>query len=136
MATEGQLVSHTDFVAVPTRDYEAAAKFYGEVLGLPFGKRWGEMPAGEFETGNLTIALMQSDAFGIEFRPHGHPIALRVDDVEAARAELESQGIEFQADTMDSGVCHMAFFADPDGNALMLHHRYAPPDAKPGDAQA
>lgn len=136
MATEGQLVSHTDFVAVPTRDYEAAAKFYGEVLGLPFGKRWGEMPAGEFETGNLTIALMQSDAFGIEFRPHGHPIALRVDDVEAARAKLESQGIEFQADTMDSGVCHMAFFADPDGNALMLHHRYAPPDAKPGDAQA
>jgi len=136
MATEGQLVSHTDFVAVPTQDYEAAAKFYGEVLGLPFGKRWGEMPAGEFETGNLTIALMQSDAFGIEFRPHGHPIALRVDDVEAARAELESQGIAFQADTLDSGVCHMAFFADPDGNALMLHHRYAPPDAKPGDAQA
>lgn len=124
MATEGQLVSRTDFVAVPTRDYEAAAKFYGE------------MPAGEFETGNLTIAVMQSDAFGIEFRPHGHPIALRVDDVEAARAELESQGIEFQADTMDSGVCHMAFFADPDGNALMLHHRYASPDAKPADAQA
>jgi len=126
MTTETQLVTHTDFVAVPTRDYEAAAKFYGEVLGLPFSKRWGEMPGGEFETGNLTIAVMQSDAFGIEFAPHRHPIALRVDDVEAARAELESQGIEFGADTMDSGVCHMAFFADPDRNALMLHHRYAP----------
>lgn len=136
MTDRGELVTHTDFVAIPTRDYDAAARFYGEVLGLPFGKRWGEMPAGEFETGNLTIALMQSDAFGIEFRPHGHPIALRVDDVEAARAELEAQGVEFQADTMDSGVCHMAFFADPDGNALMLHHRYAPKDVKPAAAAA
>lgn len=134
MTTETQLVTHTDFVAVPTQDYEAAAKFYGEVLGLPFSKRWGEMPGGEFETGNLTIAVMQSDAFGIEFAPHRHPIALRVDDVEAARAELESQGIEFGADTMDSGVCHMAFFTDPDGNALMLHHRYAPEGAGPGSA--
>lgn len=93
MTTDTQLVTHTDFVAVPTRDYDAAAEFYGAVLGLPFSKRWGEMPAGEFETGNLTIALMQSDAFGIEFEPHRHPIALRVDDVEAARAELESRGV-------------------------------------------
>lgn len=131
MTTDTRLVTHTDFVAVPTRDYAAATEFYGEVLGLPFSKRWGEMPAGEFETGNLTIALMQSDAFGIEFEPHRHPIALRVDDVEAARAELESRGVEFQADTMDSGVCHMAFFADPDGNALMLHHRYAPEGVGP-----
>lgn len=130
MTTDTQLVTHTDFVAVPTQDFDAAAKFYGEVLGLPFSKRWGEMPAGEFETGNLTIAVMQSDAFGIEFEPHRHPIALRVDDVGAARAELESQ-IEFQADTMDSGVCHMAFFADPDGNALLLHHRYAPEGVGP-----
>jgi predicted enzyme related to lactoylglutathione lyase len=129
MTTETSLVTGTDFVAVPTEDYEAAANFYGEVLGLPFSKRWGDMPAGEFETGNLTIAIMQSDAFGIEFHPHRHPIALHVDDVDAARAELESRGVSFQADTMDSGVCHMAFFADPDGNALMLHHRYAQPGA-------
>jgi predicted enzyme related to lactoylglutathione lyase len=84
------------------------------------------MPAREFETGSLTIALMQSDAFGVEFERHSHPIALHVDDVAAAREELESKGIEFVADTMDSGVCHMAHFRDPDGNALMLHHRYAP----------
>lgn len=134
MTADARLVTHTDFVAVPTQDYDAAAKFYGEVLGLPFSKRWGEMPGGEFETGNLTIAVMQSDAFGIEFAPHRHPIALRVDDVEARRAELESRGVEFQADTMDSGVCHMAFFTDPDGNALMLHHRYAPEDVGPGAA--
>ena len=126
MTTQTPLVTGTDFVTVGTKDYEAAAKFYGDVLGLPFGKRWRYMPAGEFETGSLTIAVMQSDAFGIEFRPHGHPIALRVDDVPAARAELESRGVEFKGDIIDSGVCHQAIFEDPDGNMLGLHHRYAP----------
>jgi catechol 2,3-dioxygenase-like lactoylglutathione lyase family enzyme len=126
-------VTHTDFVIVPTKDYEAASKFYGETLGLPFGKQWGDMPGGEYETGNLTIAIMQSDAFGQDFSPNPNPIALRVPDVAAARAELEGQGIKFEADTLDSGVCHMAFFRDPDGNALMLHHRYAPETAKPGE---
>lgn len=119
-------ITGVDFVAVPTRDFEAADAFYGSVLGLERSKRWGEMPAGEFETGSLTIALMQSDAFGMEFSPHSHPIALQVDDVEAARAELEEKGVTFPADTLDSGVCHMAHFHDPDGNTLMLHHRYAP----------
>lgn len=119
-------VSGVDFVAVPTQDFEAADEFYGGVLGLERSKRWGDRPAGEFETGTLTIAVMQSDAFGMEFKPHTHPIALHVDDVEAARAELEGQGVDFPADTIDSGVCHMAHFTDPDGNALMFHHRYAP----------
>ena len=121
-------VTGVDFICVPTRDYEQASAFYGDTLGLPFSKRWGKMPAGEFETGTLTLAVMQSDAFGIEFKPHSHPIALHVDDVAAARAELEDQGIGFRGDIIDSGVCHMANFADPDGNALMFHHRYAPPD--------
>jgi catechol 2,3-dioxygenase-like lactoylglutathione lyase family enzyme len=120
-------ITGVDFITVPTRDFEKASAFYADVLGLERSKRWGDRPAGEFETGSLTLALMQSDAFGIEFKPHSHPIALHVDDVEAARAELEGQGIAFHADTIDSGVCHMAHFSDPDGNALMLHHRYAPP---------
>jgi catechol 2,3-dioxygenase-like lactoylglutathione lyase family enzyme len=120
-----------DFVTVPTRDYERAAKFYGEVLGLPFGKRWGDKPAGEFETGNLTIAVMESEEFGLDFNPHTHPIALRVNDVAAARAELESKGVEFKGETIDSGVCHQALFEDPDGNLLDLHHRYAPPGQGP-----
>ena len=124
-------VSGVDFVTVPTRDYEKAKEFYGGVLGLPFSKQWGKMPAGEFETGTLTIAVMQSDAFGVDFDHHSLPIALHVDDVEAARNELEGQGVEFMADTMDSGVCFMAHFKDPDGNALMLHHRYAPKDQGP-----
>jgi predicted enzyme related to lactoylglutathione lyase len=124
-------ISGVDFIAVPTQDYEKADEFYGGVLGLERSKQWGSMPAREYETGSLTIAVMQSDAFGLEFKPHSHPIAFQVDDVEAARAELESRGVQFGADTMDSGVCHMAHFRDPDGNTLMLHHRYAPADAKP-----
>ena len=119
-------ITGTDFICVPTRDFDQAGAFYGDVLGLELSTRWGNMPAGEFETGTLTLAVMQSDAFGLEFQRHSHPIALHVDDVAAARRELEERGVEFQGDIVDSGVCHMAYFADPDGNALMLHHRYAP----------
>jgi predicted enzyme related to lactoylglutathione lyase len=132
MNTSTTLVSGVDFITVPTKDFDTAVEFYGTVIGLPESKRWGDMPGVEFETGTLTIAVMQSDAFGLEFAPHTHPIALHVEDVHAARAELEAKGISFPADTIDSGVCHMAYFADPDGNALMFHHRYAPPGVKPG----
>jgi catechol 2,3-dioxygenase-like lactoylglutathione lyase family enzyme len=128
MSTQTSLVTGVDFVAVPVTDYDAAAKFYGDVLGLPFVKRWGDMPAGEFQAGNLTLAVLQPDAFGQEFRSSSSWVALQVDDVEAARTALEAQGVEFRADTMDSGVCHMAFCTDPDGNPLILHHRYAPTD--------
>ena len=84
------------------------------------------MPAGEFETGNLTLAVMQVDAFGIDFSPNSVPIALHVDDFEGAKAELESRGVEFRGDVIDSGVCLQAFFHDPDGNMIGIHHRYAP----------
>jgi len=126
MTTPTFRITGVDFITVPTRDFDKASEFYGTVLGLTCSTRWGNMPAAEFETGTLTIAVMQSDAFGVEFQPHTHPIALRVEDVAAARAELEVQGVAFPSETIDSGVCHMAHFHDPDGNALMLHHRYAP----------
>ncbi len=126
MAADTPLITGTDFITVSTRDIDAATAFYGDVLGLRRSKQWGQMPAHEFETGNLTIAVMQSDAFGMEFRAHTHPIALHVDDFEAAKAELESRGVEFRGDTLDSGVCWQAFFSDPDGNVLGIHHRYAP----------
>jgi catechol 2,3-dioxygenase-like lactoylglutathione lyase family enzyme len=131
MADTAPFVTGVDFVAVPTADYEAAAAFYGDVLGLPFLKRWGQMPAGEFQAGNLTLAVMQSDAFGLEFRPSNTLVALQVDDVAAARARLQERGVTFDRDTLDSGVCHQAFFSDADGNPLILHHRYAPKDATP-----
>ena len=131
MATQTPLVRGVDFICVPTRDYEKAAEFYSGVLGLELGKRWGQMPAGEFETGSLTIALLQSDAFGLEFAPHTHPIEFHVDDFEAAKAELEARGVTFRGETIDSGVCWQAHFEDPDGNALAIHHRYAPPHQAP-----
>jgi catechol 2,3-dioxygenase-like lactoylglutathione lyase family enzyme len=131
MTSTKQLISGTDFITVSTKDIDAAVEFYGNVLGLPESKRWGDMPAVEFETGNLTIAVMQSDAFGIEPRVNNHPIELHVDDVAVARAELESRGVAFEGDILDSGVCHQTFFSDPDGNALAIHHRYAPPETSP-----
>jgi predicted enzyme related to lactoylglutathione lyase len=119
-------ITGVDFVALPTNDLDASMHFYGTVLGLPFVKRWGELPAAEYQAGNLTIAIMDPSAFGQEFRPHGAPLALQVDDVAAARAQLEAQGVKFVSDVIDSGVCHQAIFLDPAGNALDLHHRYAP----------
>jgi predicted enzyme related to lactoylglutathione lyase len=128
--TQAFTVTGVDFVSIPTRDIAAAEEFYGTVLGLPRSAVWqrGDAPplGMEFETGNLTLAVIVGEAIGIEFQPNSVPIALRVDDVEAARGELEARGVTFAADTMDSGVCHMAHFRDPDGNVLMLHHRYAP----------
>ena len=120
------LIKGTDFIALPTTDAAKAREFYEGTLGLEFGKQWGNMPAYEFETGNLTLAVMQSDAFGQDFKPHGLPVEFHVDDFDAAKAELESRGIEFEGDVIDSGVCYQAFFKDPDGNSLAIHHRYAP----------
>jgi catechol 2,3-dioxygenase-like lactoylglutathione lyase family enzyme len=124
--TSPTTVTGVDFVTVFVKDYPAALKFYGELLGLEHSVDYEKIPAGEFETGNLTLQVMDAASVGREFTPNGHPIALHVDDVEAARADLESKGVEFLADTLDSGVCHMAFFNDPDGNTLMFHNRYAP----------
>ncbi len=126
MAATTPLVTGVDFVHVPTQDFDRAVEFYGTVLGLPESARYGQRPGAEFETGNLTLAVIQVDAFGLEFHANANAIGLQVDDVAAARAELESRGVSFGMDTIDSGVCHMAVFRDPDGNALMLHHRYAP----------
>ena len=118
-------VSGVDFAVVFVDDYDAAVGFYRDVLGLEH-LDYGKIPGGEFETGNLTLQVVEASAIGREFEPSGHPIALHVDDVEATRAELEAEGVEFGAETLDSGVCHMAFFSDPAGNALLLHKRYAP----------
>lgn len=118
-------VREVDFLIIGSTDIDRSLDFYENVIGLRKTVQWGNMPAWEFETGNLTVAVVQVDSVGMTFRPNS-PLALRVDDVAAARAELERKGVEFTRDSIDSGVCNMAFFEDPDGNALMLHHRYAP----------
>ena len=116
---------------MPITDFEKAAAFYGEVLGLEISKRYRDGIGGEFETGNMTIQVVDMAKIGREFKPTSGAIALHVDDVEAARAELESRGVSFQGETLDSTVCYQAYFSDPDGNALILHHRYASPGVMP-----
>ena len=134
MTTAAPSVTGVDFVSVPTQDLDRATDFYANVVGLERGPVWGrttvDAVGAEFETGTVTIALIVCEGLGIEFSPHRVPIALHVDDVAAARAELESRGVEFMGETIDSGVCHQALFRDPDGNVLDLHHRYAPRAAR------
>jgi catechol 2,3-dioxygenase-like lactoylglutathione lyase family enzyme len=117
-------VTGVDFVTVATSDHDAACRFYEETLGLERSKSWGDHPATEFETGSLTIAVIDWRGFGRDNQPNANPIVLQVGDVPAAKAELESRGVEFQTDIIDSGTCHQAYFADPDGNALGIHHVY------------
>ena len=121
------IVTGVDFVSVATRDVEAAAVFYGETLGLRRSMYKPERNFAEFETGTVTLSVVNPEKMGIgSFQANPNHLALHVEDVAAARAELEARGVTFAGETFDTGVCHMAFFADPDGNALMLHRRYAP----------
>ena len=116
-------ITKVDSVGVPSSNTERSRAFYVETLGLrPDERSWNE-----FWIGETCISIWEPAKYGMPFAPQKNAhLALHVDDVAAARAELEGKGIEFGGDTMDSGVCHMAFFTDPDGNDLMLHHRYAP----------
>lgn len=120
------LIEAVDFVAVPTSDLERAIEFYGSTLGLPRSIYIKERNYAEFETGNLTLSVIDAQKMGIECEPVRSGIALHVSDVAQARAMLERRGVSFDGDTLDTGVCHMALFDDPDGNRLILHHRYAP----------
>ncbi len=117
------MITKLDFVAVPTEDAERSRAFYVDTLGL----RPDDHGRFEFWAGETCCAIYEPTQVGMEFAPQttAH-LALHVADVHAARAELESRGVEFMGDVLDTGVCHMAVFADPDGNALMLHSRYAP----------
>ena len=126
MTTEAQLITGVDFVAVPAKDLAASVAFYGDTLGLHRSVHMPERGFAEFETGNLTLSVLVPEQMGMGHYVTPNAIALHVDDIESARSRLEAAGVQFQGETFDTGVCHMAFFADPNGNALMLHHRYAP----------
>jgi predicted enzyme related to lactoylglutathione lyase len=116
-------IQKLDFVAIPSRDAERSAKFYGEVLGL----RRDEHSQYEFWAGDTCLGIWEPEKLGMPFEPQRNAhLALHVQDVEAARRELEEKDVEFTMDTFDTGVCRMALFRDPDGNDLMLHSRYAP----------
>ena len=115
-------VEGVDFVSVPTRDIARAVAWYRDVLGLAESA----VTPGEVETANVTLSFWEPERERLPFVANEAGVALRVPDVEAARAELEARGIEFLAETWDSGVCRFAAFRDPDGNVLILHRRYAP----------
>jgi catechol 2,3-dioxygenase-like lactoylglutathione lyase family enzyme len=117
------MINKLDFVGIPSRDAERSRSFYVDTLGL----RPDDSARFEVWAGEACFGIWEPEKFGMEFAPqkNAHP-ALHVDDVTAARAALEEKGIAFAGDILDTGVCHMAFFTDPDGNDLMLHHRYAP----------
>ena len=119
-------VEQVDFVSFLTQDIPRARRFYAETLGLEIETE-GENDM-EFRAGQVTLDIFNPASIGQPFAPSPAGMALRVPDVAAARAELEAQGIEFDGETIDTGVCHMAFFRDSEGNALMLHRRYAPPE--------
>jgi catechol 2,3-dioxygenase-like lactoylglutathione lyase family enzyme len=117
------MVTKLDFVGVPSRDAARSRRFYVEALGL----RPDENAQYEAWAGDTCLGIWEPERFGMEFQPQKNGIALlHVDDVEAARGELEAKGVPFEGETVDTGVCHMATFADPDGNQLVLHKRYAP----------
>jgi catechol 2,3-dioxygenase-like lactoylglutathione lyase family enzyme len=122
------IVEHVDFWAVPVTDMERSIMFYRDTLGLP---QTGDGGFPEFKLGdNGFLYLLSLESIGSKFRaPHDAGFALRVPDVHETRKELEAKGVQFNGDVMDTGVCHMAFFADPDGNQMVLHRHYAAPDA-------
>jgi catechol 2,3-dioxygenase-like lactoylglutathione lyase family enzyme len=119
-------VEKVDFVSVLTQDIPQAKKFYGETLGLPIETESDNDM--EFRLGQVTLDVFNPASVGRQFAPSPAGIAIRVPDVSAARADLEAKGVQFDGEIVDTGVCHFAFFKDPDGNALMLHRRYAPFD--------
>jgi catechol 2,3-dioxygenase-like lactoylglutathione lyase family enzyme len=122
-ASATSAITTVDTVGIPSQDTERSRRFYVETLGLrPDERSWNE-----FWVGETCFAIWEPARFGGEFRPQPNGmVLLRVDDVAAARAELEAKGVEFVGETFDTGVCHMANFTDPDGNVLVLHKRYAP----------
>jgi catechol 2,3-dioxygenase-like lactoylglutathione lyase family enzyme len=118
-------VERVDFVSIASQDIERSRRFYLETLGLPLDR---DVLTGGFEVtaGQVTLAVWEPETMGVPFAPNPNDVALRVPDVHETRGELEERGVTFRGETLDTGVCHMAFFHDPDGNALMLHRRYAP----------
>ena len=119
-------VRGVDFAVMPTRDFDTAVKFYGDTLGLRRSVFVPDRKYAEFETGNLTLMVIDPPGMNIEeTESRNADRAPRRRRACGAHPAWSSNGSTFTGDIIDSGVCHQAFFADPDGNILILHHRYA-----------
>jgi catechol 2,3-dioxygenase-like lactoylglutathione lyase family enzyme len=119
-------ITRVDFVPIPTQDVARTTAFYRDTLGLTESEHTIEKPFSEFDLAGTTLNVWDPSTAGREFQANTNAVALHTDDVQAMRELLEGKGVAFFGETLDTGVCHMAFFADPDGNPLMLHGRYAP----------
>jgi len=114
-------VERVDFVNIATRNAGKTRAWYRDVLGLPTDPSNPD----ELTAGQVTLTFWEPEAEGIEFKPDIAGFALRVADVDVARAALEEQGAQCVG-SGDTGVCKMAVFLDPDENAVILHRRYKP----------
>ena len=123
------VISRVDFVPIPTQDAERATAFYADTLGLEQSPHTVDKPFSEFDLAGTTLSVWDPSTAGREFQANTNAIALHTDDVKGMRERLEGRGVTFFGDIVDTGVCHMAFFADVDGNPLMLHGRYVPREA-------
>jgi len=121
-------ITRIDFFPIPTQDTARAREFYRDTLGLAESEHTVGKPFSEFDLSGTTLSIWDPTSAGREFQANTNAVALHTDDVAGMRTQLEEKGVTFFGDTFDTGVCHMAFFADPDGNPLMLHGRYAPRD--------
>jgi catechol 2,3-dioxygenase-like lactoylglutathione lyase family enzyme len=119
-------ITRVDFVPIPTQDVARTTAFYRDTLGLAESEHTVDKPFSEFDLAGTTLSVWDPSSVGQEFAANTNPVALHTDDVQAMRDQLEGKGVAFFGPTVDTGVCHMAFFGDPDGNPLMLHGRYVP----------
>jgi catechol 2,3-dioxygenase-like lactoylglutathione lyase family enzyme len=119
-------ITRIDFVPIPTTDVARTTAFYRDTLGLEESSHTVDKPFSEFDLGGTTLSVWDPSSAGMEFSANTNSIALHTDDVAGDRAELEGRGVVFFGETIDTGVCHMAIFADTEGNPLMLHGRYVP----------
>jgi predicted enzyme related to lactoylglutathione lyase len=124
-------ISRVDFVPIPTQDCARSTAFYADVLGLEESEHTRGEGRSEFDLSGTTLAIWDPTTAGMTFAANTNTIALYTDDVAGMRSVLEQRGVTFLGETIDTGVCHMALFADPDANPLMLHGRYVPRGENP-----
>jgi catechol 2,3-dioxygenase-like lactoylglutathione lyase family enzyme len=115
------VVRKLDYVSIPSQDAERSRAFYVDTLGL----KPDAQARFEFWVGETCFCIWEPAASAGSSRRSGTGTSRCTSTTWRPRApSWRPRGIEFQGEVFDTGVCHMAFFRDPDGNDLMLHHRY------------
>ena len=111
-----------DFVLLKVSDLKRASQFYQGILGLKQIEYREDWDWAEFNIGGRTLTLFSGYPEGRDDRV-SPAVALAVDNVHAAFAELKEKEVKVFGEVEETTTCWMAWFADPDGNVLMLHKR-------------